>query len=77
MADRVHALGTGTTTAATTAAPPASSPPATGTRGESQMAKIARLEAQVRELEAEKTKLFTERGILRAAAKYFAGQMNG
>ena len=39
-------------------------------------ARIARLEAQVAALEAEKTKLATERDILRQAAKYFAGETN-
>lgn len=76
LADWVHALGTGTTTSATGSPTPPSSPPAAGTRGESQLAKIARLEAQVRELEADKTKLSTEREILRSAAKYFAGETN-
>jgi len=36
----------------------------------------ARLRARVRELEAESVKLTTERDILRAAAKYFAGETN-
>jgi transposase len=36
----------------------------------------ARLRARVRELEAESVKLNTERDILRAAAKYFAGETN-
>jgi transposase len=45
-------------------------------RVESQAAKLARLEARVRELEAETTKLTTEREILRSAAKYFAGETN-
>ena len=36
--------------------------------------KIARLEAEVAELRAEKTKLSTEREILQRAAKYFAGE---
>jgi cell division protein FtsB len=45
-------------------------------RTESQAAKLARLEARVRELEAEKVKLSTEREILRSAAKYFAGETN-
>src|SRR4051794_5790006 len=36
--------------------------------------RIVRLEARVRELEAESTKLTTEREILRSAAKYFAGE---
>jgi transposase len=38
--------------------------------------RLVRLEARVRELEAETTKLTTEREILRAAAKYFAGETN-
>lgn len=36
--------------------------------------RIARLEARVRELEVETTKLTTEREILQRAAKYFAGE---
>lgn len=36
----------------------------------------SRLRARVRELEAESVKLNTERDILRAAAKYFAGETN-
>ena len=76
LADWVHALGTGTTTAATgTPTPPGSTPP-TGPRTESQLAKIARLEARVSELEASERKLSTEREILRSAAKYFAGETN-
>jgi len=35
-----------------------------------------RLEARVKELEAERVKLSTEREILRSAAKYFAGETN-
>jgi transposase len=35
-----------------------------------------RLRVRVRELEAESVKLNTERDILRAAAKYFAGETN-
>ncbi|BDX32199.1 transposase [Mycobacterium antarcticum] len=35
-----------------------------------------RLRARVRELEVESVKLNTERDILRAAAKYFAGETN-
>ena len=38
--------------------------------------RIARLEGRVAELEAETTKLTTEREILRSAAKYFAGETN-
>ena len=37
---------------------------------------IDRLQARVQELEAETTKLTTEREILRSAAKYFAGETN-
>ena len=70
----VRALGTGTTTGSTS--PPPTSPPPSGQRPESQTARIARLEAQVRALEADKTKLSTEREILRSAAKYFAGETN-
>lgn len=44
--------------------------------GESPAQEVARLRARVRELEDEKRKLSTEREILRAAAKYFAGETN-
>jgi transposase len=73
LAQWVGALGTGTTTEATGASttPSSTCPPG---RVESQAAKLARLEARVRELEAEKVKLSTEREILRSAAKYFAGE---
>ena len=37
---------------------------------------LARLRAQVKDLQVEKTKLATERDILRSAAKYFAGETN-
>jgi transposase len=37
---------------------------------------LARLRARVAELEANERTLATERDILRAAAKYFAGEMN-
>ena len=40
------------------------------------MQEVARLRARVRELEANERKLSTEREILRAAAKYFAGETN-
>ncbi len=36
--------------------------------------KVARLEARIRELEVETTKLTAEREILQRAAKYFAGE---
>jgi transposase len=38
--------------------------------------KVARLEAENAALRVERTKLATEREILRAAAKYFAGETN-
>ena len=83
LADWVATFGSGTrtTTAAaptTSAAPPSSagSGRSCGRGVESQAAKLARLEARVRELEAETTKLSTEREILRSAAKYFAGETN-
>jgi len=72
----VRALGTGTTTASTGSPVTPSSPSSSQPRTESQLARIARLEAKVRELEADKTKLSTEREILRSAAKYFAGETN-
>jgi transposase len=37
---------------------------------------LARLRAEVGQLRAEKTRLATERDILRSAAKYFAGETN-
>jgi transposase len=86
LADWVAALGTGTKTASTSTSSTAPPSPRGVTghvaghmdsgRGESQAAKLARLEARVRELEAETTKLATEREILRSAAKYFAGETN-
>lgn len=48
--------------------------PAPGTETAEQ--ELARLRAQVMDLQAEKTKLATERDILRSAAKYFAGETN-
>ena len=45
-------------------------------RTETPEQQIARLQARVRQLEAETTKLTTEREILRSAAKYFAGETN-
>ena len=42
--------------------------------GESPEQELARLRARVAELEAAERKLNTERDILRAAAKYFAGE---
>jgi len=37
---------------------------------------LARLRAEVGQLRADKTRLATERDILRSAAKYFAGETN-
>ena len=77
LAAWVATIGSGTTAAAGSMAAAArgSSPGADpGGRPELQAVKLARLEARVRELEAEKTNLTTEREILRSAAKYFAGE---
>lgn len=49
-------------------------PPAGPVPGETAEQELTRLRARVRELEAETTKLVTEREILRRAAKYFAGE---
>ena len=75
-------LGTGKKTAAdgtVTRSPlkPQPSPPSmSAPKDETPEQRIVRLEARVGELEAETTKLTTEREILRSAAKYFAGEMN-
>ena len=70
-----HAQDTPPVTAEGEPAPRVAPPPgAAAARGPS--ARIARLEAQVAALEAEKKKLATERDILRQAAKYFAGETN-
>lgn len=53
---------------------PGTGPVAAGGSGETPEQELARLRAEVRELKAEKTKLTTERDILRSAAKYFAGE---
>lgn len=67
--------GTTTPAGSPAAAARGSSPGADpGGRPESQAVKLARLEARVRELEAERLKLTTEREILRSAAKYYAGE---
>jgi transposase len=52
--------------------PDTSPPPGGETPGQ----EVARLRERVRELEASERKLTTEREILRAAAKYFAGETN-
>jgi len=83
LADWVATFGSGATTATAAAPTTVTLPPASpgsgrsdGSRGKSQAVKLARLEARVRELEAETSKLATEREILRSAAKYFAGETN-
>jgi transposase len=53
---------------------PSPGPVAAGGSGETPDEELARLRAEVRELKSEKTKLTTERDILRSAAKYFAGE---
>ncbi|PJI95190.1 transposase [Luteimicrobium subarcticum] len=76
----LEAYGTGKETAAdgTLARSPLQVKVATAAReprdGETPEQKVARLEARVRELEVETTKLVTEREILQKAAKHFAGQ---
>ncbi len=70
LADWVKTFGTGSTTAAIT-----SSKPPTG-RPETAAEKVARLEAEVTQLKADKAKIETEKSILRQAAKYFAGETN-
>ncbi|MEV0291919.1 IS3 family transposase [Kribbella sp. NPDC050820] len=70
----VDLYGTGRKTAAdgkTTSTSTGSSAQADPVRAESPAVKIARLEAELAALRAEKTKLTTEREILRSAAKYF------
>jgi len=46
------------------------------TSAEAPEREVVRLRAEVRELRADKTRLATERDILRSAAKYFAGETN-
>ena len=46
------------------------------TRVETPEQELARLRAENQALRAEKTRLATERDILRSAAKYFAGETN-
>lgn len=64
LADWVKTLGSG-------ARPDTSAPASAGTPG----SRLAAVEAENRQLRAEKVKLETERDILRQAAKYFAGEM--
>jgi transposase len=64
LADWVKALGSG-------ARPDTGAHVSDGTAG----SRLAAVEAENRQLRAEKVKLETERDILRQAAKYFAGEM--
>ena len=73
LADWVKTFGTGSTTTlppdrTTSGARPASS--------ETPAVRIARLESENARLRAEKSKVETERDVLRKAAKYFAGETN-
>jgi transposase len=54
--------------------PASTAEPAPGVETPEQ--EVARLRAENRELRADKTRLATERDILRSAAKYFAGETN-
>jgi transposase len=56
--------------------PQPSAPSASAPADKTPEQRIMRLQARVSELEAETTKLTTEREILRSAAKYFAGETN-
>jgi transposase len=70
LADWVRTFGTGSTTA------PIASPGRPSGRSETHAETLARLEAEVAQLRAEKAKIETEKSILRQAAKYFAGEMS-
>ena len=74
----LDAFGTGKKTAAdgtlTRSPLRPSPPPDTVGAPETPEQEVSRLRARVSELEAETTKLVTEREILRRAAKYFAGE---
>lgn len=54
----------------------ATSAAAAGPGVETPEQELARLRAEVGQLRADKTRLSTERDILRSAAKYFAGETN-
>ncbi|ALE86689.1 hypothetical protein XF36_28810 (plasmid) [Pseudonocardia sp. HH130629-09] len=58
------------------ARPPRERPGAAPVADETSEQRLARLEAENKALRTEKTKLETEREILRQAAKYFAGETN-
>lgn len=69
LADWIKDFGTGSRTAAL------SDPPTVvAGRAETPAERLARLEAENAQLRADKTKLASERDILRQAAKYFAGE---
>ena len=74
----LDAFGTGKKTAAdgtlTRSPLRPTAPPDTVGASETPEQEVSRLQARVNELEAETTKLVTEREILRRAAKYFAGE---
>lgn len=53
-----------------------SAPAAPAHGGETAHQELARLRAENQALRADKTRLSTERDILRSAAKYFAGETN-
>lgn len=73
LADWVKTLGTGLTTASPHAVPVGGG---NRERVEAPAVRIARLESENARLRAEKSKVETERDILRKAAKYFAGETN-
>ena len=77
----LDAFGTGKKTAAdgtlTRSPLRPTAPPDTVGASETPEQEVSRLQARVNELEAETTKLVTEREILRRAAKYFAGETAG
>jgi transposase len=71
---KTAADGTLTRSPLTVRQPP--EPSTSGVGEETPEQAVVRLKARVQELEAETTKLTTEREILRQAAKYFAGETN-
>lgn len=70
LADWVRDLGTGATTAAIHL------PSRPLGRPETQVERLARLEAENAQLKADMARIETEKKILRQAAKYFAGETN-
>ena len=55
---------------------PATPAAVSGPSADTPEQELARLRAEVSQLRADKTRLSTERDILRSAAKYFAGETN-